>query len=214
MSNNTLTKLWKSEYAAKDIQAAEEDFSNGALDGGALSSIYYTVATKKRAEGDQRGYKKYLERATKISDSFIHERSMLGPDEIDVRQSILREAGRADEALSAIEEGLKKAGLATHTKALLLAGEAEALFATQGKKAEKRIKNIMKGVEESVQTIAEESPLQAIRVYRALARYAKRVNNRSGLSRFVRKAQALIDAHGAKDQERKLTFDLKEKSST
>jgi len=210
MKNDLSTRLWSAEYSAADIKTAEEEFRNGGISGSVLSSIYYTIAGKEKAEGDKANYKEHLQQAVHVSDTFAQQNDSLTADELDVRQTILREAKRSDEALPVIEAGLKKPGLAASTKALLLIGQMEALFDTEGEKAEKRAKKIMEEVKALVETVRAESELQAIRVYRALARYAKRVGNRTELAHFAQEAQALIDANGAGDQERKLKHDLKE----
>jgi hypothetical protein len=213
MSDDLNARLWSGDYSSADIEAAEADFKSGKITGSAFSSICYTVAGKEKAEGNTAAYQEHLKKAVEASDRFAHERSSLSADELDVRQTILREAKRDEEALRVIDEGLKKPGISTATKSLLLVGQTEALLKVDGEKAEKRIKKIMEEVKALVARVEEEAPLQAIRVYRALARYAKHVGNRADLAQLAQKAQALIDERGAKDQERKLKSDLRERTA-
>jgi hypothetical protein len=213
MSDDLNTRLWSGDYSAADIEAAETDFKNGTMTASALSSICYTVAGKEKAEGNTAAYKEHLQKAVALSDAYAAEHSALTPDELDVRQTILREAKRDEEALRVIDEGLKKVGLSAATKSLLLVGQTEALLKVEGEKAEKRVKKIMEEVKALVARVEEEAPLQAIRIYRALARYAKHIGNRTELAQLAQKAQVLIDERGAKDQERKLKSDLKERAA-
>ncbi|MBI1754688.1 hypothetical protein HYR65_00190, partial [Candidatus Azambacteria bacterium] len=174
-----------------------------------VSSVYYSYATALRADNRTGEFQNHLAKAVVLSDEYTKEKQdTLTADECDVRQSILRVAGRSGDAAVVIEDGLQKnrSDGTLHTEALLLTGKAEVLAEKQ-KNAEE-VQEIIKRIETLVISVEKENKLQAIRVYRGLARFYKRSGNIAKLDRAVAKARQLIQETGAKDQEAKLEYDL------
>jgi tetratricopeptide (TPR) repeat protein len=205
-----MERLWAGLYDKKDIEAAAKSYEDGLLNGSAFSSILFTYAKRLRAEGDEDGYRVFLGRAVEASDILaeIKEDGMTA-DELDVRQSILREVGRFAEAGAVIKEALGKLdeeASAPHTKALLYIGKMEALKETGA--PEEAVWEAVREVEQLAKKVAKENPLQAIRVYRGLARHYKE-RGEAEFNQAVSQARELIRQTGAGDQELKLEYDIR-----
>lgn len=105
----------------------------------ALSSTYYTASGNAAARAAHaRGLRKpalylraawYLWRAVRLSDRLERMLGLEGmhPDQLDVRQSILRKARRHRAALRCIQEALWRENVRPHTRALLQVGRGEIL---------------------------------------------------------------------------------------
>lgn len=200
-------KAWKGQYFGPDgfLAEMEAKYECSECNRGALASAYYSAATNARASGDETGFKAHLAKAVEMSDSFMAERGEnMTAEEFDVRQSILRKAGRLDEALEAIEQGLQKTP-DTHTKALLLLGKVGVLI--QQKNAP-LAQSAIAEVERLAPEVAQHDKLQATRIYRGLARFYKEVGDSEKLDAAAREAERLIDETGAEDQRIKLKKDL------
>ena len=212
MSQTIRQRIWTGDYEAADIAELEARYRQGQLNGSSFSSAVYSYAGRLKAEGDEKGYRRYLAKALETSDTFANMRkSAMTTAELDVRQSILREAGRYLEAGTVIEEGLRKfeeEGTAPiHTKALLLIGKANVLEHTNVPVGE--VQTTVKAIEELAPEVEEEDEYQAIRVYRALAKHYSKMKDTERAEEAVADARRLIYETGAWDQERKLEHDLR-----
>ncbi len=195
-------KIWSGHYGPEDIQRIEDLVDQGILDYSTLASVLYSYASHLEAAGDRKGHDTYLIKAVAVSDMGAHQ--LVTAEQYDVRQTILRDAGRYEDAKEVIDEGLK-IDAPIHTKALLMVGKADALSHlgdTDG------ARTIMSDVAAGVDDVVATEPRQAIRIYRALVRFYKKSGNEAAMNEMVQKAYALILKTGANDQRAKLEYDM------
>ena len=197
--------LWGGTYTPEDIDAAEQSAASGALDQSALSSILYSYATRLRAQGDVDGYKLYQTKAVAASDMAAAS-APLTTAQLDVRQSILRDVGRNDEAAEVIKRALTHTDIPPHTYALLRIGLSEVLHALgRDEESKAEIEHLVPLLPQ----LAIDDDRQNIRVYRGLVRYFKRIGDTQKMDAAKESARALITKTGAEDQKLKLEHDLR-----
>lgn len=226
---NLPQKIWRGEYWGDDgvLRYVEDDiqrFYDGDEEVPArklsrFSSIFYSAAGNAMANFKKEPWKiwwawrvlRCLHRAVRFSDRLHREVGLEGmtPDQLDVRQSVMRKARRYTDALSCIEEALGRPGeLEPHTQALLHVGRAQIMLA-----GPKRFVNEAKGKESMVaarklvERFAEGDPAQASRVLRGYAELLVIIHERFGtpldsalLRSTRRRAQGLAERAGATDQ--------------
>jgi len=199
--------LWGGTYTDADLEEARAAFSRNDIKGGELSSILYTAAGKKRAEGGFREYTALLTEAVAVSDAHaIVTGEHMSVEELDVWQKILQEAGRLDEAEETLVFAISKVDDETplHLRALLALGRAD-LALKRGEQEE------AKEAIEEIETYLEDPSLdrrQAIRLYRGLVRFYRQTGDVSKTDRAREEAEKLIAETGALDQKPKLERDL------
>lgn len=198
------------ESILESVWVSEEKYTKGEMGATAFSSICYSFATEARAEGQEDLFRILLKRAEKVSDTLQNKKNT--PSGAEVRATILRTAGRTEDALSLIEQTLahdkKLLGpLLDHVEGLLLVGKAEILFAQDGSEKEIEIETIMNRVSALIPAVLNKQ--QAIRLYRGLVRYYKRKNNLEKMHEAEGLASALIKETNDISQEKKLAYDLK-----
>ena len=211
-----LHTLWEGT-TSEDVLAAESEYLKDSSQWGALSSVYYGFATDSRAKdpedatGSTYVYREYIKKAEGTSDEFAkkHGNTMIA-DQLDIRQTILREVGRHAEALAVAEKGLGMENIPLHTKGLLLVGKAEALQALGNdlEGAASIVAEIKTIAETVAQSDDKNNKNQAIRLYRALVRYYKSKGATAELQAAEKAARELISQTGAEGQKKKLEYDL------
>ena len=198
------TKIWSGEYGPDEIARVEQMVARGEATAGTLASILYSYATRLKSQGNTEEYERHLSQAVRTLEQVSQDSA--SADELDVMQSVLREARKYKEAKAVIEWALSLEDIPIHTRALLLVGKAE-VFQQEGDAAESQ--KTMKAVARLVEEVRVSEPEQAIRLYRALIRFYKHLGQGNKARAAEKEARNLIEQTGANDQLIKLENDLK-----
>ena len=198
------TKIWSGEYGPDDIARVERMVARGEATAGALASMLYSYATRLKSQGNTAEYERYLSRAVTALEQISPDHAPV--NELDVMQSVLREAGKYKEAREVIERALSLEDVPVHTRALLLVGKAE-VFQQEGEAAEAQ--KTMEAVAGMVEEVRALEPKQAIRLYRALMRFYQHLGQEERARAAEKEARSIIEKTGANDQLIKLENDLK-----
>jgi hypothetical protein len=191
----------------------------------ALSSTLYSVAGTAKSKFVSTKPQTYhwlllgvmFYSAVRVSDRMVKLAKKweieLSPNQLDIRQSILRRANRLDDALECIGEALEKLPEPSMTKCLLLAGMAEVhtVLLRQMKSTRPEILAIVGQITENHERANRGKlvePGQTVRVYRMLAVVHERIGDHEKSVMFRGKAFLVAQSHGLHDQIAKLHAEM------
>ncbi|OGG47144.1 hypothetical protein A2671_01970 [Candidatus Kaiserbacteria bacterium RIFCSPHIGHO2_01_FULL_49_13] len=235
LSKEISEKTWSGQFWGSQgaVELERRRFNLSKREGGeasafgAASSTYYAAAGNAYARFKKApwqfwwAYRAFILRgyAVWLSDQIELKKGVtnMTPDELDVRQSILRRVKRYKEAKKCVHEALGRKNVARHTKALLLIGQIDLEFNKPSDKYESvgdsardrarsitQIESWLEQAEKCAYEVRSSNPHQAARIFRNCAMWRDRLNQEGRAEVLRRQASDLADIRHLKDQRLKI----------